>query len=72
MRGEPLPDGFPTSALAVLRFDGDWGDLDAGGARVEQVAVAGPVEPTAEDVPARDRRPTPRSETAVPRSWTGS
>ncbi len=38
--GEPLPDGFPTSALAVLRFDGDWADLDAGGARVEQVAVA--------------------------------
>jgi phosphohistidine phosphatase len=37
--GEPLPDGFPTSALAVLRFAGDWRDLDAGGARLEQVAV---------------------------------
>ena len=37
--GEPLPHGFPTSALAVLRFAGDWSDLEAGGARVEQVAV---------------------------------
>jgi len=37
--GEPLPHGFPTSALAVLRFAGDWSDLEAGGARVEQVVV---------------------------------
>ncbi len=37
--GEPLPDGFPTSALAVLRFAGHWGDLEPGGARVERVAV---------------------------------
>jgi phosphohistidine phosphatase len=37
--GDPLPEGFPTSALAVLRFAGSWSELDAGGARVEQVAV---------------------------------
>jgi phosphohistidine phosphatase len=37
--GDPLPEGFPTSALAVLRFAGNWSELDAGGARVEQVAV---------------------------------
>ena len=38
--GDPLPEGFPTSAIAVLRFAGDWSDLEAGGARVEQVVVA--------------------------------
>jgi phosphohistidine phosphatase len=37
--GEPLPDGFPTSALALLRFTGDWSALDAGGAQVEHVVV---------------------------------
>ena len=44
---DPLPDGFPTSALAVLRFAGDWGDLGPGGARLEQVAWRGPAEPPA-------------------------
>ena len=38
--GEPLPDGFPTSGLAVLRCPGSWADLGRAGARLERFHVA--------------------------------
>lgn len=31
---DAMADGFPTSAICVLEYDGDWGDLDLGSAAV--------------------------------------
>ena len=35
-----MGDGFPTGALAVLSYDGEWADLTAGAAHLERFHVA--------------------------------
>jgi len=37
---QALADGYPTCGLAVLRFNGEWADLDRGDASLERFHVA--------------------------------